>query len=60
MKNCHFLVILKEIWSDFWANLKICKNPILIGIRSNSLHKINTSISIRKCNENGEFFPNYF
>ena len=47
--------IVQGLWPDFGATLKICKNPILIGISSKFLRNISTCICIRKCNKNGEF-----
>ena len=49
------------IFSDFWCFLKMAvTRKIEVGIGSNLLHSISTSICIRKCNKNrGSFFDHF-
>ena len=49
------------IFSDFGPFLKmVVTQKIEVGISSNLLHSINTSICIRKCNKNrGSFFDHF-
>ena len=48
-------------FSDFWSFLKlVVTRKIFVGISSNLLHSISTSICIRKCNKNrGSFFSHF-
>ena len=71
MKNS-LLVIFGKNWpmtlyystgslARFLSNFKkFIKNPILIGISSNFLHNIRTSIFIRINYKNEEFSPSHF
>ena len=52
--------IVQGIWPDFGATLKICKNPILIGISLKLINNISICICIRKNYKNEEFSPSHF
>ena len=63
--RCHFLEISMgystAIFSDFWQFLKmVVTQKIEVGITSNLLHSISTSICIRKCNKNFWWFRCHF